>query len=99
MSFKEVSCTTSQFIFHDILESFETKGVFAQLHGPSLAVSPRTLFLCRFPSMVNTERFSRNLFVVGEDEFQNILSLSLASTRSTFLFCFRPCLSCFTIGI
>ena len=22
--------------------------------------------------MVNTERFSRNLFVVGEDEFQNI---------------------------
>ena len=72
MSFKEVSCTTSQFIYNDILESFETKGIFAQLHGPSLAVLPRILFLCRFPSMVNTERFSRNLFVVGEDEFQNI---------------------------
>ena len=72
MSFKEVSCTISQFIKNDILESFETKGIFAQLHGPSLAVSPRILFLCRFPSMVNTERFSRNLFVVGEDEFQNI---------------------------
>ena len=72
MSFKEVSCTILQFIYNDILESFETKGIFAQLHGPSLAVLPRILFLCRFPGVVNTERFSRNLFVVGEDEFQNI---------------------------
>ena len=69
---KEVSCTISQFIYDDILDSFEAKGVFSQLSGPSLAASPRILFLCRFPSMVNTVRFSRNLFVVGEDEYNNI---------------------------
>ena len=63
---KEVSCTISQFIYDDILDSFEAKGVFSQLSGLSLAASPRILFLCRFPSMVNTARFSRNLFVVGE---------------------------------
>ena len=72
MSSKEVFCTISQFIYDDILDSFEAKGVFAQLCGPSLAASPRICFLCRFPSMVNTERFSSNLFVVGEDEFKNI---------------------------
>ena len=72
MSSKEVFCTISQFIYNDILDSFEAKGVFAQLCGPSLAASPRIFFLCRFPSMVNTERFSSNLFVVGEDEFKNI---------------------------
>ena len=55
-----------------MLESFEAKGVFAQLHGSSLAVSPRIFFLCRFPSMVNTELFSNNLFVVGEDEIKSI---------------------------
>ena len=69
---KEVSCTISQFIYDDILDSFEAKGVFSQLSGPSLAASPRILFLCRFPSMVNIVRFSRNLFVVGEDEYNNI---------------------------
>ena len=69
---KEVSCTISQFIYNDILDSFEAKGVFSQLSGLSLAASPRILFLCRFPSMVNTVRFSRNLFVVGEDEYNNI---------------------------
>ena len=72
VSSKEVFCTISQFIYNDILESFEAKGIFAQLHGPSLAASPRIFFLCRFPSMVNTEHFSSNLFVVGEDEFKNI---------------------------
>ena len=72
MSSKEVFCTISQFIYDDILDSFEAKGVFAQLRGPSLAASPRIFFLCRFPSMVNTGRFSSNLFVVGEDEFKNI---------------------------
>ena len=72
MSSKEVFCTISQFIYNDILESFEAKGIFAQLHGPSLAVSPRIFFLFRFPSMVNTERFGSNFFVVGEDEFKNI---------------------------
>ena len=55
------------------LDSFEAKGVFSQLSGLSLAASPRILFLCRFPSMVNTVRFSRNLFVVGEDEYRNHL--------------------------
>ena len=69
---KEVSCAISRFIYDDILDSFEAKGVFSQLSGPSLAASPRILFLCRFPSMVNTIRFSRNLFVVGEDEYNNI---------------------------
>ena len=72
MTSKEVSCTISQFIYDDILDSFEAKGVFSQLSGPSLAASPRIFFLCRFPSMVNTVRFSRNLFVVGEDEYNNI---------------------------
>ena len=48
------------------------KEFFHDLVGPSLAASPRILFLCRFPSMVNTVRFSRNLFVVGEDEYNNI---------------------------
>ena len=72
---KEVSCTISQFIFDDILDSFETKGVFPQLGGLSSAASPRILFLCRFPSMVNTARFSRNLFVVGEDEYRNICAV------------------------
>ena len=72
---KEVSCTISQFIYDDILDSFETKGVFSQLSGLSLAASPRILFLCRFPSMVNTARFSRNLFVVGEDEYRNICAV------------------------
>ena len=47
---KEVSCTISQFICDDILDSFEMKGVFSQLSGLSLAASPRILFLCRFPS-------------------------------------------------
>ena len=72
---KEVSCTISQFIYDDILDSFEMKGVFSQLSGLSLAASPRILFLCRFPSMVNTARFSRNLFVVGEDEYRNICAV------------------------
>ena len=72
---KEVSCTISQFIYDDILDSFEAKGVFSQLSGLSLATSPRILFLCRFPSMVNTARFSRNLFVVGEDEYRNICAV------------------------
>ena len=72
---KEVSCTISQFIYDDILDSFEAKGVFSQLSGLSLAASPRILFLCRFPSMVNTARFSRNLFVVGEDEYRNICAV------------------------
>ena len=72
---KEVSCTISQFIYDDILDSFEAKGVFSQLSGLSLAASPRILFLCRFPSMVNTVRFSRNLFVVGEDEYRNICAV------------------------
>ena len=62
----------SQFIYDDVLDSFEAKEVFSQLSGPSLAASPRILFLCRFPSMVNTVRFSRNLFVVSEDEDNNI---------------------------
>ena len=39
---KEVSCTISQFIYDDILDSFEAKGVFSQLSGPSLAASPRS---------------------------------------------------------
>ena len=72
MTSKEVFCTISQFIYNDILESFEAKGIFAQLCGPSLAASPRIFFLCRFPSMVNTELFSSNLFVVGEDEIKSI---------------------------
>ena len=72
---KEVSCTISQFIYDAILDSFEMKGVFSQLSGLSLAASPRILFLCRFPSMVNTARFSRNLFVVGEDEYRNICAV------------------------
>ena len=72
---KEVSCTISQFIYDDILDSFDTKGVFSQLSGLSSAASPRILFLCRFPSMVNTARFSRNLFVVGEDEYRNICAV------------------------
>ena len=72
MTSKEVSCTISQFIHDDIFDSFEAKGVFSELGGPSSAASPRILFLCRFPSMVNTVRFSRNLFVVGEDEHNNI---------------------------
>ena len=45
---KEVSCTISQFIYDDILDSFEAKGVFSQLSGLSLAASPRILFLCLF---------------------------------------------------
>ena len=49
---------------------------FFQLSGPSLAASPCIFFLCRFPSMVNTVRFSRNLFVVGEDEYNNICAVS-----------------------
>ena len=56
MTSKKVSCTISQFIYDDILDSFEAKGIFSQLGGPSLAASPRILFLCRFPSMVNTVR-------------------------------------------
>ena len=69
---KEVSCTISQFIYDDILDSFEAKGIFSQLSGLSLAASPRIFFLCRFPSMINTVRFSRNLFIVGEDEYNNV---------------------------
>ena len=72
---KEVSCTISQFIHDDILDSFEMKRVFSQLSGLSLAASLRIFFLCRFPSMVNTARFSRNLFVVGEDEYRNICAV------------------------
>ena len=72
---KEVSWTIAQFIYDDILDSFEVKGVFSQLSGLSLAASPRILFLCRFPSMVNTARFSRNLFVVGEDEYRDICAV------------------------
>ena len=60
---KEVSCTISQFIYDDILDSFEAKGIFSQLSRLSLAASPRIFFLCRFPSMINTVRFSRNLFI------------------------------------
>ena len=78
MSSKEVFYTVSQFIYNDILDSFKAKEVFAQLCGPSLGASPRIFFLCRFPGMVNTERFS-SLFVVGEDEFKNIYALSLAA--------------------
>ena len=33
MSSKEVFCTISQFIYDDLLDSFEAKGIFAQLHG------------------------------------------------------------------
>ena len=69
---KEVSCTISQFIYDDILDSFEAKGIFSQLSRLSLAASPRIFFLCRFPSMINTVRFSRNLFIVGEDEYNNV---------------------------
>ena len=56
---KEVSCAISQFIYDDILDSFEAKGIFSQLSRLSLAASPRIFFLCRFPSMINTVRFSR----------------------------------------
>ena len=50
MSSEEVFCTVSQFIYNDILESFEAKGIFAQLHGPSLAASPRIFFFVDFPA-------------------------------------------------
>ena len=45
---KEVSCTISQFIHDDILDSFVAKGVFSQLSGLSLATSPRIFFLLSF---------------------------------------------------
>ena len=76
---KEVSCTISQFIYDDILDSFEAKGIFSQLSRLSLAASPRIFFLCRFPSMINTVRFSRNLFIVGEDEYNNICAAASGS--------------------
>ena len=41
---KEVSCTISQFIYDDILDSFEAKGIFSQLSRLSLAASPRIFF-------------------------------------------------------
>ena len=90
MTSKEVCCTISQFIYNDILESFEAKGIFSQLHGPSLAASPRIFFLCRFPSVVNTELFSSNLFVVGEDEIKSIhaSAFGLLLHRSLALFLF-----------
>ena len=69
---KEVSCTISEFIYDDILDSFEAKGLFSQLSRLSSAASPRIFFLCRFPCMINTVRFSRNLFIVGEDEYNNV---------------------------
>ena len=76
---KEVSCTISQFIYDDILDSFEAKGIFSQLSRLSLAASPRIFFLCRFPSMINTVRFSRNLFIVGEDEYNNVCAAASGS--------------------
>ena len=79
MGSKEVSCTISQFIYDDILDSFEAKGIFSQLSRLSLAASPRIFFLCRFPSMINTVRFSRNLFIVGEDEYNNVCAAASGS--------------------
>ena len=76
---KEVSCTISQFIYDDILDSFEAKGIFSQLSRLSLAASPRIFFLCRFPSMINTVRFSRNLFIIGEDEYNKVCAVASGS--------------------
>ena len=72
MSFKEVSClcrSLSITIFWNPLRLRE----FLRSSMDLLWLFYHEFCFCVvFPSMVNTERFSRNLFVVGEDEFQNI---------------------------
>lgn len=61
MSTKETVCTISQYIYDDVLQSFEAKGCLGKLYGSSLSVSPRVFFVCRFPSMIRTDLFCSNL--------------------------------------
>ena len=73
MPSKESLSVITQAIYDDLFASFESQGCLRQHIRLSVSESHQIFFVCRFPSMIRTDRHTDNLFVIGEDELIVVL--------------------------